>query len=361
MRKDAAKKIRRHSVVAVLFDGVSPFEFAVACEVFGIDRSVDVGAPWYRFKVCAAGPTPITTGIGFTIDTPYGLEALRRADTIIVPAGQGEDNEPLLDALRQAHRRGARIMSVCTGAFILAAAGLLDGRRATTHWMHAAELARRFPLIKVDPDVLYVDDGDILTSAGTAAGIDLCLYVVRLDYGAEAANIVARRMVVPPHRDGGQAQFVTQPVSDLPACDPFTETLAWAIEHLDADLSVNELAARSAMSTRTFARRFGETHGTTPHQWLLRQRVLLAQRLLETTDLPIELVASQCGMGSSANLRQHFQRIVRNTPQGYRRCFQQGCGQPERPAEGLAEGLGEGFAEGFGAGFALEAPEAVEA
>ncbi|HEX3426833.1 MAG TPA: helix-turn-helix domain-containing protein [Acidimicrobiales bacterium] len=336
MQKDAAKKIRRHLVAAVVFDGVSPFEFAVACEVFGIDRTKDVGVPWYRFLVCAAGPTPVRAGTGFTIGTSHGLEALRRADTILVPAGEGEKNEELLDALRRAHKRGARIMSVCTGAFVLAAAGLLDGRRATTHWAHAAELSRRYPLVQVDPDVLYVDDGDILTSAGTAAGIDLCLYVVRLDYGAEAANIVARRMVVPPHRDGGQAQFVAQPLPEVSlACDPFTEALAWALEHLEEDLSIGQLAARAAMSPRTFARRFGDTHGTTPHQWLLRQRVLLAQRLLETTDLGVEQVAARCGMGTAANLRQHFQRIVRNTPQGYRRCFQQGCGQPERPPHGV--------------------------
>ncbi len=338
MRKEPAKKIRRHLVAAVVFDGVSPFEFAVACEVFGFDRSADVGAPWYRFQVCGASPNPIQTVTGFTINAPHGLEVLRRADTIIVPAGEGENNGPLLQALRQAHQRGARIMSVCTGAFVLAAAGLLDGRRVTTHWRHAEKLAQKYPTVKVDPDVLYVDDGDILTSAGTAAGIDLCLYVVRLDYGAEAANIVARRMVVPPHRDGGQAQFVTQPVPDIPACDPFTSTLSWAMQHLDGDLSVTELAARSAMSPRTFARRFGDTHGTTPHQWLLRQRVLLAQRLLETTDLPVDMVATECGLGSAANLRQHFQRIVRNTPQAYRRCFQQGCGQPDGQPEGQPEG-----------------------
>jgi transcriptional regulator GlxA family with amidase domain len=325
VQKEAAKKIRRHTVAAVVFDGVSPFEFAVACEVFGVDRSDDVGAPWYRFVVCAAGPSPVTAGTGFTIGTRHGLEALRRADTILVPAGDAENNQELLEALRQAHTRGARIMSVCTGAFILAAAGLLDGRPATTHWRHAAELARRFPLIEVDPDVLYVDDGDILTSAGTAAGIDLCLHVVRLDYGAEAANLVARRMVVPPHRDGGQAQFVNQPVQDLPAHDPFTETLNWAVAHLDGDLSVGELAGRAAMSPRTFARRFVDAHGTTPHQWLLRQRVVLAQRLLETTDVSIDMIAARCGMGTAANLRQHFQRIVRTTPQAYRRCFQEGC------------------------------------
>lgn len=327
MRKEAAKKIRRHLVAVVVFDGVSPFEFAVACEVFGIDRSADVGRPWYRFVVCSAAPlgATITAKTGFTIGTRFGLEALRRADTIIVPAGGAEHNEALLEALRRAHKRGARIISVCTGAFILAAAGLLDGRPATTHWMHTAELARRHPMIKIDPDVLYVDDGDILTSAGTAAGIDLCLHLVTLDYGAEAANVVARRMVVSPHRDGGQAQFVRQPVPEVAADDPFTSTLAWALEHLEADLSVCELAARSAMSPRTFSRRFVDSHGTTPHQWLLRQRVLLAQRLLETTELSIDLVASRCGIGTAANLRQHFQRIVRTTPQSYRRCFQQGA------------------------------------
>jgi transcriptional regulator GlxA family with amidase domain len=304
-------------------DGLSPFEFAVACEVFGIDRSEDAGVPWYRFVVCAATPPPITAKTGFTITTAHGLEALRQADTIVVPAIDGEDNEPLLEALRRAHTRGARILSVCSGAFVLAAAGLLDGRRATTHWMHTEELARRYPKVKLDPDVLYVDDGDILTSAGTAAGIDLCLHVVRLDYGAEIANMVARRMVVPPHRDGGQAQFVDQPLPDLPSGDPFAETLVWVQEHLGEPLSVNDLAARSAMSPRTFARKFRATAGTTPHQWLLRQRIVLSQRLLETTDLSIDVIAERCGLGTATNMRQHFQSIVRAAPNAYRRTFQE--------------------------------------
>jgi transcriptional regulator GlxA family with amidase domain len=316
------RRARRHLVVAVISNDLSPFELAVACEVFGFDRTEDVGAPWYRFMVCAADPSPVTTGMGFTINTPHGLEALRRADTIVVPAGGGgQHNEPLLEALRRAHARGARIMSVCTGAFVLAAAGLLDGRRATTHWMHTDDLARDYPNVKVDPGVLYVDDGDILTSAGTAAGVDLCLHVVRLDYGAEAANIVARRMVVPPHRDGGQAQYVNTPVPDQEGDDLFADTLVWAQEHLDQALSINELAARSAMSPRTFARRFQDTNGTTPHQWLIRQRVLLAERLLETTDLSVDLIAERCGFGTATNLRQHFQRIVRTSPNAYRRCF----------------------------------------
>jgi transcriptional regulator GlxA family with amidase domain len=319
MRKKAAK-----TVAAVVLNGVAPFELAVACEVFGIDRS-ELGVPWYRFLVCAAEPTPIRTSVGFTIDTPHGLERLREADLIVVPPGHGEGDSPpaaLLEELRRAHARGARIMSVCTGAFILAAAGLLDGRPATTHWAHAAELAARYPKIKLDPGVLYVDDGDILTSAGTAAGIDLCLHIVRQDHGAEIANGVARRMVVPPHRDGGQAQFVDQPLPDLPACDPFTEALVWVEAHLSDPISVEDLAARSAMSPRTFARRFRATTGTTPHQWLLRQRVLLAQRLLETSDLSVDRIAGRCGLGTATNLRQHFQRLLHTTPNAYRRTFQ---------------------------------------
>src|SRR5579859_367444 len=322
MRKNPAKK--RHTVAAVVADGLSPFEFAVACEVFGVDRSEDAGVPWYRFVVCAANRLPVTTTCGFTIDISHGLEVLRRADTIVVPAsGTGEHNEELLEALRQAHARGARIMSVCTGAFVLAAAGLLDGRPATTHWMHADDLARRYPRVRLDPGVLYIDDGDILTSAGTAAGIDLFLHVVRLDHGAEIANTVARRMVVPPHRDGGQAQFVDQPLPDLAPGDPFAQTMVWVQEHLGEALSVNDLAARSAMSPRTFARRFRATAGTTPHQWLLRQRVGLAQRLLETTDLSVDLIAERCGLGTATNMRQHFQRIVRTSPHAYRRTFQE--------------------------------------
>ena len=318
MRKNPAS--RPHTVAAVVSHGLSPFEFAVACEVFGIDRSADVGRPWYRFLVCAADPPPVRTNVGFTIDTRHGLEGLRRADTIVVPAsGSGIRNQALLDALRRAHRRGARILSVCTGAFVLAEAGLLDGRPATTHWMHAEAFRRAYPLVKLDPGVLYVDDGDILTSAGTAAGIDLCLHVVRLDYGAAAANVVARRMVVPPHRDGGQAQYVNEPVQEDTSL--FSETLDWVSSHLDEPIVVEELARRSAMSPRTFARRFREAAGTTPHQWLLRQRVLAAQQLLETTDLSIDAIAARCGLGTATNLRQHFQRVVRTSPQAYRKTF----------------------------------------
>lgn len=318
MRKDAA----RHRVVALAYDGVHPFELAVPCEVFGIDRSY-LGVPWYRFSVAALTPGPVRTSVGFTIETEHDLRALDRADTIVIPGWEYEAEPPerLLSALNRAHRRGARILSVCTGAFLLGAAGLLDGRRATTHWMHATALAVRCPSTLVEPGVLYVDEGRIMTSAGTAAGIDLCLHVVRLDFGAEIANAVARRMVVPPHRDGGQAQYVEAPVRSDPVPDLFAETLAWMQEHLDEDLTVATLAQRSAMSTRTFARRFRAATGTTPQRWLLRQRVLLAQRFLETTDDPIDLIAARTGLGTGANMRQHFRRQVRTSPASYRRTF----------------------------------------
>jgi transcriptional regulator GlxA family with amidase domain len=316
--------MRRHTVAAVVSNGVSPFEFSVTCEVFGIDRSAAVGAPWYRFIVCAADPPPVATSIGFTIDTPFGLDQLRRADTIVIPAGgRAEHNEELLEALRRAPVRGARILSVCTGAFVLAAAGLLDGRPATTHWMHADEFISKYPAVMLDPSVLYVDDGDILTSAGTAAGIDLCLHVVRLDYGAEVANKVARGMVVPPHRDGGQAQFVDSPVPAAASAYPFNDTLAWVQAHLDEPITVEDLAHRAAMSPRTFARRFRDTADTTPHQWVSRQRVTLAQRLLETTDLSVDLIAERCGLGTATNVRLHFQRLLRTSPNTYRRTFHQ--------------------------------------
>jgi len=319
---------RRHTVAVLATDGTAPFELAVACEVFGIDRSDHLGVPWYRFMVVAGDEPPIRTKAGFSIDTPYRLADLRRADTIVVPMWY-PDEEPrpeLLDALRAAHARGTRMLSVCSGAFLLAAAGLLDGRRATTHWMFTDDLAARYPRVRVDPGVLYVDDGDVLTSAGTAAGIDLCLHVVRKDHGAEIANAVARRMVVPPHRDGGQAQYIADPVPPCTGTDLFTDTMTWMLEHLDEQVTVEDLAERSAMSPRTFARRFRAVTGTTPLQWVLRQRVLLAQRLLETTDEPVERIATQCGFGTAAGMRQHFTRFVHTTPQAYRRTFRREAG-----------------------------------
>ncbi len=311
-----------HRVVTLVGPNVSMFELSVPCEVFGLDRS-ELVDPWYRHRVAAAVPGTHTSPEGVVIDTPYGLDEVAEADTVVIPARsfRGEPPVEVLEALRDADARGARLLSMCTGAFVLAAAGVLDGKRATTHWMWAAELAREYPKVQVDPKVLYVDAGNVMTSAGTAAGIDLLLHVVRLDHGAEVANAVARRMVVPPHRDGGQAQFVDLPMPDQNGDEPLAGVLGWMLEHVGEDLSVEQLARRARMSPRTFARRFRAVTGTTPHQWLLSQRVLLAQRLLETTDEPVERVAQRCGFASAAGLRQHFTRVVSASPQAYRRTF----------------------------------------
>jgi AraC family transcriptional activator FtrA len=318
MRVNPAK---RHTVAVVVTQGVSTFELGAACEVFGIDRS-ELGVPWYRFVVCTPEPGPVQTAAGYSILTSHGLGALARADTIVVPPpGDGsEPSEALLEALRRADRRGKRLVGLCTGALVLAAAGILDGRPATTHWRHADELARRYPRVRVDPAVLYVDDGNVLTSAGSAAAIDLCLHVVALDFGAEVANAVARRMVVAPHRDGGQAQFIETPLTGVQPDDGFADTLLWVQAHLHEPVSVEALAHRAAMSPRTFARRFRDTTGTTPYRWVLSQRVMLAQRLLETTDLGVDAIADRCGMGTPA-LRDHFQRLVATSPGRYRRTF----------------------------------------
>jgi AraC family transcriptional regulator, transcriptional activator FtrA len=309
----------------VAYDGMTVFEFGVTCDVFGVDwsRDFDLEVPWYQFAACATAGAVRVEG-GYKLEIPYDLDVLSGADTVIVPPSESADLLPaaeVLAALRQAHARGARIISLCTGAFVLAAAGLLAGRRVTTHWADSAELARRYPDVMVDPAVLYVDDGDIMTSAGSAASIDLCLHVVRADYGAEVAARLARQLVVPPFREGGQAQYIEAPLPVMPGADLFTGTLAWMQEHLDEPQTISDLASRSAMSRRTFARRFAAATGTTPYQWLLRQRLQLAQRLLETSDLPVDSIAQQAGFSTAANLRKHFGRQVRTTPQAYRLTF----------------------------------------
>ena len=311
------------NVAVAACDRVTAFELGTICEVFGMDRRAD-GFPWYDFAVCAVEPPPLTTTSGFTIDTPHRIDRLAEADLIAIPAWRDPAERPpeaLLEALRTAVDRGARVMSVCTGAFVLAAAGLLDGRRATTHWRYAAELARRYPAVTVDPAVLYVEDGPVLTSAGTAAGIDLCLHIVRQEHGAGVANALARRMVVAPHRAGGQAQFVETPLRLHRRGDELSEVLDWALAHLDEPLGVDDLAARALMSGRTFARRFRAVTGTTPHRWLLEQRVALAQQLLEDTDHPLEEVARLAGFGSAVTLRQQFVGARGLPPQHYRRTF----------------------------------------
>ncbi|HSK27497.1 MAG TPA: helix-turn-helix domain-containing protein [Jiangellales bacterium] len=309
------------TVAVTVFDGVAPFELGVVCEAFGIDRT-DQGVPSFDFRVCTVVPGRVRTSMPFELEVPAGLEATTDADLVVVPAMRRGDTPPpeLLDALRAVVARGARVMSVCTGAFVLGEAGLLDGRRCTTHWMFADELAERFPRALVDPDVLYVDDGQVITSAGTAAGIDACLHLIREDYGAKVAAAVARRMVVPPHRDGGQAQFIQSPIRPL-HCDTLDPVLAWMAGHLDQDLTVETLAARAHMSPRTFARRFRAETGTTPYDWLLARRVEQAQLLLEDGDDSVEQIAVRCGFGTAAVLRHHFTRRLGTTPQAYRRTF----------------------------------------
>jgi AraC family transcriptional regulator, transcriptional activator FtrA len=314
-----------HLVAAVVGSQVAAFELGVAHEVFGLDRS-EYARPWYRFRVIGAfGTTIPVVGGDWSITSPYTLDDLAEVETVILPVwpGRGDPAPPqLLDALRAIHARGGRLVSVCSGAYLLAQAGLLDGRRATTHWMYTDDFARRFPAVEVDRDVLFVEAGDeIYTSAGTAAGIDLCLHIVRRDHGAEVANKVARRMVVPPQRDGGQAQFVDTPVPELCADDPIARTLDWVLAHLDEPMTVEDMAGRALLSPRSFARRFRAATGTTPMQWLLRQRVLHAQRLLETSDLAVDRVAERCGFGTATALRVHFRRFVGTTPMAYRRTF----------------------------------------
>jgi AraC family transcriptional activator FtrA len=311
------------NVAIVVSDGAGVFELGVACEVFGNSWSAVFGVPWYRSLVCAVSPGPVTVDAGFQVLAAHGADRIVSADTVIVlPTVSEAVPAGLPEALQRAHARGSRIVSLCTGAFAVAAAGLLDGRRATTHWTECQELARRYPLVTVDPGVLFVDEGDILTSAGSAAGIDLCLHVVRRDYGTEIATQLARQLVVPPQRDGGQAQYIEAPMPELDSSSLFADTVCWLQEHLNEPVTVESLAARSAMSPRTFARRFLASTGSTPYQWLLRQRVQLAQRLLEMSGLPIDAVAEQSGFSTAANLRKHFSKAVHTSPQAYRRTFQ---------------------------------------
>ncbi len=309
------------SVAVVVFDEVSPFELGVACEAWGIDRSAD-GLPVMDFAVCSPGGRPVRTIAGFDLAVHHGLDRVAAADLVVLPAMSREREVPaeVLDALRAASDRGARLLSICSGAFVLGAAGLLDGRRCTTHWMHTAELAARFPAAQVVPEVLYVEDGPVLTSAGTAAGLDACLHLWRQEFGSAAANTVARRMVVPPQREGGQAQFIKDPVPERRA-ETLDPLLGWIVAHLGEPLDVDALARRAAMSPRTFARRFRDETGTTPHAWITARRLHRAEQLLEETDLPVERIAADVGFGNAATLRHHFARVRWLSPQQYRRRF----------------------------------------
>ena len=313
-----------HSVVALVLPEVVLLDLAAPTHLFG-----HCGADRYRFEVAGLRAGRVVSSTGMEIVAAHGLEALEDADTIVVPGTAdvtpGRGFRRAAAAVARAHRRGARVMSVCTGAFVLAEAGLLDGRRATTHWNDAVELARRFPAVTVDPDVLYVDEGSVLTSAGVAAGLDLCLHVVRRDHGSAVAAELARRAVIAPHREGGQVQFIPSPAAGPAApgagIDSTEPARTWALTRLEQPLSIAGLAARAAMSPRTFARRFRAELGTTPAQWVLEQRLRAAQTLLETTTEPIEQVARRSGFGNGAALRAHFTRRLGTTPTAYRRSF----------------------------------------
>jgi AraC family transcriptional activator FtrA len=314
-------RLRLHTVAAIVDHDLSAFELAIACEVFGIDRTPQ-GLPAFDFAVCSVEPGPLRTSLGFDLTAAQGLDWVEQADLVlVVPCGPDyQPSDELTGTLRRAVARGALVASLCTGAFTLARAGLLEGRSATTHWFHEDGFREAFPDVGLVPDVLYVEDGPVITSAGTAAGIDMCLNLVRRAHGAEAANGIARRMVVPPQRDGGQAQYVETPVRNCSA-QTLAPVLDWASARLAEDLSISRLALQAAMSERTFARRFRDETGTTPHQWVQLQRVALAERLLEGGDLGIEEVARRSGFGSAAMLRHHFGRRRRTTPVAYRRTF----------------------------------------
>jgi AraC family transcriptional activator FtrA len=310
-----------HRVVALVRPPQSTFELACAAEVFGLKRRELPSR--YTFSVCTEHPGPVATLAGYDMFVTDGLAALSQADTVVIPGWLPTEEPPspaVLQGLRRAHSRGARIVSICSGAFALAHTGLLDGRQATAHWAQAGELADRFPAVRVDPDVLYVDHGDVATSAGAGAGIDLCLHLVRADQGAGYAAHVARHMVMPPHREGGQLQY-SAPPRPVHIDGSLAPLLQWVSGRLDQQLTAEDLAARAGLSTRTLARRFADQLGTSPGQWLLAQRIAAARELLESSDLPLDAVARRVGLSSATNLRRRFLRSLGTTPGAYRRAF----------------------------------------
>lgn len=310
-----------HLVVALAYDGLCTFEFGCTVELFALDRP-ELGVDWYDFQVCAVERGPIRAAGGITVQARYAPGLLKKADTIVIPGWRDADEAPppaLVAALRAAHARGARLCSICSGVFVLAAAGVLDGQRATTHWRYAERLAQRHPAIVVDPDALYIDNGQVITSAGSAAGLDMLLHLVRRDYGARVGNMVAQRLVVAPHREGGQAQFLPRP---MPADEAgrLAKLMDWLRRHPAQAHTVATMAERAAMSARTLQRQFRDTTGMGPVEWLTRERVALAKELLESP-LPLAQVAEQAGFGSEETLRHHFRRLAATTPGAYRKAF----------------------------------------
>ncbi len=321
-----------HRVVVLALDGVIPFELSIPARIFGLAEG-PTGEQLYEVVTCTLDGGPVHTDADFSISVAHGAEALDTADTVVIPAThrlgpisrEGRLPQPLAEAVDRI-RPGTRLVSICTAAYVLAAAGLLDGRPATTHWSATERFQKLFPQVMLNPDVLFVDDGDVLTSAGVAAGVDLCLHIVRRDHGSEVANHVARRCVVPPWRDGGRAQFIERPIPEQPAATT-ASTRAWALERLHLPLPLAELAAHARMSRRTFTRRFRDEVGVSPGQWLVMQRLELARRLLETSDLPVDGVATRAGFGTAASLRQHLQAAIGVSPMAYRRTFRPLAGQ----------------------------------
>jgi AraC family transcriptional activator FtrA len=325
----AARKAPNPLVAAVVYDGLCTFEFSCAAEVFGLSRP-ELGPDWYRFETCAAKGRSVRSQYGMRMKAQNGLDRLLTAGTIVIPGWEGVDApvpQALLDVLRRAHAQGARLLSICSGVFVLAATGLLDGRRATTHWRYAEALQRRHPKVRVDPNVLYVDEGDILTSAGSAAGLDLCLHLVRRDFGSAIANHVARRLVIPPHRDGGQAQFLERPVEDRARGTEQHGSVSMLLDRIRKQprerWRIVELARLAAMSERTFMRRFHAATGLSPADWVTRARVDTARELLESTTLSIDHIAERCGLGTPTTLRHHFRKKVGVSPAQYRKRFSQ--------------------------------------
>lgn len=317
-----------HSVAILAYDGMSGFESGLAAEIFGMTDlsemfSADIPRPWYSVQLCAGTPEVRMLG-GATVRASYGLADLAAADTVIIPSVHDvtEPTAPeLVEAIRTAHERNARLVSICSGAFALAAAGVLDGRRATTHWIYVDLLQQRYPDIDVDPAPLYVDGGDVLTSAGCAAGLDLCLHIVRSDHGVRIANDVARRLVISPHRAGGQAQYIDTPVPEPTADGRIAAGMQWALANLDAPITLDDLASQAALSRRTYLRQFTKATGTTPIKWLIEQRIQASLALLESSPLSIEQIATRVGFESAVTYRHHFVRQLRTTPSEYRACF----------------------------------------
>ncbi|QGZ40471.1 AraC family transcriptional activator FtrA [Pseudoduganella flava] len=311
----------KHLVVALAYDGLCTFEFGCTVELFALERP-ELGVDWYDFQVCAVERGPIRAAGGITVQARYAPGLLKQADTIVIPGWRGADVPPppaLLAALRAAHARGARLCSICSGVFVLAAAGVLDGLRATTHWRYAEQLAARYPAIQVEADALYIDNGQVITSAGSAAGLDMLLHLVRRDYGARVGNLVAQRLVVPPHREGGQAQFVPRPMPP-DEVGRLTKLMDWLRRHPAQPHSVATMAERAAMSPRTLQRQFRDATGMGPLEWLTRERIAIAKDLLESP-LPLAQVAERAGFGSEETLRHHFRRLVATTPGAYRKAF----------------------------------------